>query len=174
MLQERNSCPSSIDGSMLLSCANSSMTRSMPREAVLSATSTTSTSSLSNGSAARYPILTFFRTRRGRAQGYGVHQSSKTTARLYSRPTRFLRACTSIYELCAIIADFTLQDADLIMLALATHEPDFRILREDPQEKRESRCSICHEFGHSSKQCGSKFRNCIEQDYTVLIFPCRD
>ena len=42
------------------------------------------------------------------------------------------------------------------MLALATHEPDFRILREDPQEKRQARCSICHEFGHSSKVCVSK------------------
>lgn len=44
-------------------------------------------------------------------------------------------------------------DADLIMLALATHEPDFRILREDPQDQKSSICSVCQEFGHSFRQC---------------------
>ncbi|KAI9784660.1 MAG: 5'-3' exoribonuclease 2 [Peltula sp. TS41687] len=46
-------------------------------------------------------------------------------------------------------------DADLIMLGLATHEPHFRVLREDvffKQSKGRS-CIICGQKGHSSEQC---------------------
>ncbi|KAK9896091.1 hypothetical protein P389DRAFT_160742, partial [Cystobasidium minutum MCA 4210] len=44
-------------------------------------------------------------------------------------------------------------DADLILLALATHEPSFRILREDPREKHDIRCIICQSYGHAYKNC---------------------
>ncbi|KAK7470943.1 5'-3' exoribonuclease 2 [Stygiomarasmius scandens] len=45
-------------------------------------------------------------------------------------------------------------DADLIMLALATHEPHFRVLREDVfGESNSSACRICGQEGHYAAQC---------------------
>ncbi|CAL1701633.1 unnamed protein product [Somion occarium] len=46
-------------------------------------------------------------------------------------------------------------DADLIMLSLATHEPHFRVLREDVffQEGSRTACRICGEEGHYAAQC---------------------
>ena len=46
-------------------------------------------------------------------------------------------------------------DADLIMLALATHEPNFWILREEVNVKRnkEKACTICGQSGHDQFQC---------------------
>lgn len=46
-------------------------------------------------------------------------------------------------------------DADLIMLALATHEPHFRVLREDvfAQDSRPRLCKICGQKGHDAMNC---------------------
>ncbi|KAJ5182137.1 5'-3' exoribonuclease 2 [Penicillium cf. viridicatum] len=46
-------------------------------------------------------------------------------------------------------------DADLIMLGLATHEPHFRILREDVyfQESRPHTCKLCGRPGHKAEEC---------------------
>ncbi|KAJ1981667.1 5'-3' exoribonuclease 2 [Dimargaris xerosporica] len=45
-------------------------------------------------------------------------------------------------------------DADLIMLALATHEPHFKILREDVTfELRGGKCLQCQKPGHKAAQC---------------------
>ncbi|KAL8287373.1 hypothetical protein RQP46_003825 [Phenoliferia psychrophenolica] len=49
-------------------------------------------------------------------------------------------------------------DADLIMLSLATHEPHFRVLREDvfAQDKKGRGCHTCGQMGHHSSQCKGK------------------
>jgi 5'-3' exoribonuclease 2 len=41
------------------------------------------------------------------------------------------------------------------MLALATHEPHFKVLREDVffQQSRDSACRICGESGHIAANC---------------------
>ncbi|KAJ3548100.1 hypothetical protein NM688_g5335 [Phlebia brevispora] len=45
-------------------------------------------------------------------------------------------------------------DADLIMLALATHEPHFRVLREDVfAQSDKNACRICGQEGHYAAQC---------------------
>ncbi|KAK8920565.1 5'-3' exoribonuclease 2 [Metarhizium anisopliae] len=46
-------------------------------------------------------------------------------------------------------------DADLIMLGLATHEPHFRVLREDVffQEGRARTCQLCGQKGHEARNC---------------------
>ncbi|KAJ3743348.1 exoribonuclease 2 [Lentinula detonsa] len=45
-------------------------------------------------------------------------------------------------------------DADLIMLALATHEPHFRVLREDVfGESNSTACRKCGQEGHFAAQC---------------------
>lgn len=51
-------------------------------------------------------------------------------------------------------------DADLIMLGLATHEPHFRVLREDvfQQESKSQGCKICGQKGHRAEQCRGEAR----------------
>ena len=46
-------------------------------------------------------------------------------------------------------------DADLIMLALATHEPHFRVLREDVffQDTKPRICKLCGNAGHDAMSC---------------------
>jgi len=46
-------------------------------------------------------------------------------------------------------------DADLIMLGLATHEPHFRVLREDVffQDSKPRMCKICGQKGHDAGSC---------------------
>jgi 5'-3' exoribonuclease 2 len=46
-------------------------------------------------------------------------------------------------------------DADLIMLGLATHEPHFRVLREDVffQDSKPRTCRLCGQKGHEARDC---------------------
>ncbi|XP_037752171.1 5'-3' exoribonuclease 2 isoform X2 [Chelonia mydas] len=44
-------------------------------------------------------------------------------------------------------------DADLIMLGLATHEPNFTIIREEFKPNKPKPCGLCSQFGHEVKDC---------------------
>ncbi|CAG0879509.1 unnamed protein product [Cyprideis torosa] len=44
-------------------------------------------------------------------------------------------------------------DADLIMLGLATHEPNFTIIREEFIPNKPSSCDICGQSGHTMQEC---------------------
>lgn len=44
-------------------------------------------------------------------------------------------------------------DADLIMLGLATHEPNFTIIREEFLPNKPRPCDICQQIGHEMKDC---------------------
>ncbi|XP_064394780.1 5'-3' exoribonuclease 2-like [Halichondria panicea] len=44
-------------------------------------------------------------------------------------------------------------DADLIMLGLATHEPNFTILREEFKPNQPRPCELCGQIGHDLKEC---------------------
>uniref|UniRef100_A0A8D0GMQ6 5'-3' exoribonuclease n=1 Tax=Sphenodon punctatus TaxID=8508 RepID=A0A8D0GMQ6_SPHPU len=44
-------------------------------------------------------------------------------------------------------------DADLIMLGLATHEPNFTIIREEFKPNKPKPCNLCNQFGHEVKDC---------------------
>ncbi|XP_036438052.1 5'-3' exoribonuclease 2 [Colossoma macropomum] len=44
-------------------------------------------------------------------------------------------------------------DADLIMLGLATHEPNFTIIREEFKPNKPRPCALCGQIGHDIKDC---------------------
>lgn len=44
-------------------------------------------------------------------------------------------------------------DADLIMLGLATHEPNFTIIREEFLPNKPRPCDVCNQFGHEMEKC---------------------
>ncbi|KAJ1155739.1 hypothetical protein NDU88_008468 [Pleurodeles waltl] len=44
-------------------------------------------------------------------------------------------------------------DADLIMLGLATHEPNFTIIREEFKPNQPRPCPLCSQVGHEIKDC---------------------
>ncbi|EEY15371.1 5'-3' exoribonuclease [Verticillium alfalfae VaMs.102] len=68
-------------------------------------------------------------------------------------------------------------DADLIMLGLATHEPHFRVLREDvfAQDAKAKMCKICGQKGHDARVCKGEAKDkdgeYDEQDKAVALKP---
>lgn len=55
-------------------------------------------------------------------------------------------------------------DADLIMLGLATHEPNFTIIREEFKPNQPRPCDICAQLGHESKDCIGGVKDMDEND----------
>ncbi|XP_024519073.1 5'-3' exoribonuclease 2-like [Selaginella moellendorffii] len=55
-------------------------------------------------------------------------------------------------------------DADLVMLALATHEVHFSILREVPCPRK---CYLCGEVGHIAKHCDGTQKSTLEETEDV-------
>lgn len=68
-------------------------------------------------------------------------------------------------------------DADLIMLGLATHEPHFRVLREDVffQESKTRLCKLCGQKGHDAQNCRGESKekdgDFDEKDKAVSLKP---
>ena len=54
-------------------------------------------------------------------------------------------------------------DADLIMLGLATHEPNFTIIREEFKPNKPRPCDICN-------QLGKMLRNLKTNEQTINVF----
>jgi 5'-3' exoribonuclease 2 len=44
-------------------------------------------------------------------------------------------------------------DADLIMLGLASHEPNFTIIREEFKPNKPRPCDLCRQMGHEVHEC---------------------
>ena len=59
------------------------------------------------------------------------------------------------------------------MLALVTHEPHFKILREDvfAQDGKQQNCYICGQPGHQAAECQGKKPSASEQDDKDAVVP---
>lgn len=64
-------------------------------------------------------------------------------------------------------------DADLIMLGLATHEPHFRVLREDvfAQDGKTKMCKICGQKGHDAQNCRGEAKEVDHKDKDAPLKP---
>ncbi|GKT57266.1 5'-3' exoribonuclease 2 [Colletotrichum tofieldiae] len=68
-------------------------------------------------------------------------------------------------------------DADLIMLGLATHEPHFRVLREDVffQDSKAKMCKLCGQKGHEARACRGQAKEKVgefdEQEKSPALKP---
>lgn len=58
-------------------------------------------------------------------------------------------------------------DADLIMLALSSHEPNFYIFREVVLEQKDRTCFLCNKSGHTAGECSEEKR--AESDVCNMI-----
>ncbi|KAL3228860.1 hypothetical protein MRX96_023760 [Rhipicephalus microplus] len=66
-------------------------------------------------------------------------------------------------------------DADLIMLGLATHEPNFTIIREEFKPNQPRPCELCGQLGHEMKDCqGLPKEKTGEFDELEKPIRCRD
>ena len=56
-------------------------------------------------------------------------------------------------------------DADLIMLGLATHEPNFTIIREEFKPNKPRPCDLCRQMGHELHECTGAAKPLDGEDY---------
>lgn len=64
-------------------------------------------------------------------------------------------------------------DADLIMLSMATHEPNFYVLREDvfaEERKKWSKCTDCGQKGHPTEECPQSNPNLLLEKEKPFVF----
>jgi 5'-3' exonuclease len=61
-------------------------------------------------------------------------------------------------------------DADLIMLALASHERHFYIIREIVFARNDMRCSICQRGGHHAGECNGLSANITQQSLSLKSY----
>ncbi|KAH8677703.1 XRN 5'-3' exonuclease N-terminus-domain-containing protein [Xylariales sp. PMI_506] len=66
-------------------------------------------------------------------------------------------------------------DADLIMLGLATHEPHFRVLREDVffQDGKVKGCKLCGQQGHEARDCRGEAKPKDGQEVDKKPYPLK-
>merc|ERR1712223_1177580 len=57
-------------------------------------------------------------------------------------------------------------DADLIMLGLATHEPNFTIIREEFKPNKPRPCDLCRQMGHEMVDCQGAAKPIEGSEYT--------
>uniref|UniRef100_A0A7N8X789 5'-3' exoribonuclease n=1 Tax=Mastacembelus armatus TaxID=205130 RepID=A0A7N8X789_9TELE len=62
-------------------------------------------------------------------------------------------------------------DADLIMLGLATHEPNFTIIREEFKPNKPRPCALCGQMGHEIKDCILVFLTYLSRELTMASLP---
>lgn len=60
-------------------------------------------------------------------------------------------------------------DADLIMLGLATHEPNFTIIREEFKPNQPKPCDICSQIGHETKDCSGGIQS-LEDKPEIQVY----
>lgn len=58
-------------------------------------------------------------------------------------------------------------DADLIMLGLATHEPNFTIIREEFLPNKPRPCEICSQIGHEMDKCEGLMDSAAKPDVAL-------
>ena len=62
-------------------------------------------------------------------------------------------------------------DADLIMLGLATHEPNFTIIREEFKPNKPRPCDLCRQMGHEMVDCQGAAKP-LEGNETIVDEVC--
>ena len=58
-------------------------------------------------------------------------------------------------------------DADLMMLGLATHEPNFTIIREEFKPNKPRPCDLCRQMGHELHECTGAAKPLDDKDEYV-------
>lgn len=83
------------------------------------------------------------------AQDYGFHSTSKSTSMDIFHSIPHFQKCYDPNQRHVFYG----ADADLILLGLTTHEPNFYILREVSVDIM---CYKCRKYGHNARECDAR------------------